>query len=397
VGTDEDLMSAAREQLADMVALRRRLHRRPELGLILPATQAAVLDALDGLGLTVQTGRELSSVIATLDGGPGPTVLLRADMDALPLAEQTGLEFASEIPGAMHACGHDAHTAMLVGAARLLAADPPPGKVIFAFQPGEEGFYGARAMLAEGLLDGGVDAAFALHVDSNAPSGFYGTRGGAVMASGDTFGITVTGRGGHASMPHLGLDPVPIACEIVQALQTYVARRVDPFAPAIVSVTRIQAGGEVLNVQPVTATLEGTMRAAGEGTRADAIASMRRLAEGIAAAHGASAELQLTPGYPVTVNNPGFARLTLRAATGLLGRSYAAEMPAPAMASEDFSYVLQQVPGALGFLGAAPPGVAQPAPLHSPTMVLDEDAMATGAALHVAFVRAVAEATATAG
>ena len=240
------LVEQAQDQLGDMVELRRALHREPELGLHLPRTQARVRAALETMGLEVRAGREAGWLSAVVEGAlPGPTVLLRADMDALALAEETGLPFASHTPGVMHACGHDAHTAMLIGAARLLQERHAQlaGRVLLAFQTGEEGFHGARIMLAEGLLDGhDVAGALALHVDPAAPSGFVGTRPGPVLASSDEFEITVLGREAPASMPFLGWDPVPVACELVQALQTLTARRVNPFTPAVVSVTGLRAG-----------------------------------------------------------------------------------------------------------------------------------------------------------
>src|SRR6266511_5724478 len=241
------ILAQARDLLHDVIQLRRRIHRHPELGLNLPRTQAAVLEAIDGLGLDVQTGTSTTSVAGTLRGAkPGPTILLRGDMDALPMPEETGLPFASEVQGRMHACGHDAHTAMLVGAARLLARcrDSLAGSVLFMFQPGEEGYHGARVMIEEGLLDGTPPptAAFALHVTHRLTAGAIAARSGPAMASGDTLQIVVRGRGGHASAPHDCLDPIPIACEIVQAFQTLVTRRVNVFDPAVVTVAKIEAG-----------------------------------------------------------------------------------------------------------------------------------------------------------
>ena len=391
---DDDLLSDARDHLPALVELRRRIHRRPELGLDLPHTQAAELDALAGLPLEVHTGTGLSSVVATLRGGAGegPTVLLRGDMDALPMPEDTGLDFASEVPGAMHACGHDAHTAMLVGAARMLAArrDDIAGTVRFMFQPGEEGSGGAPIMIEEGVLDApAVDAAFAIHITPNLPSGWVTTRGGAIMASADEFAVTVHGRGGHASTPHFAADPVPVACEIVGALQTFVTRRIDAFNPAVVTVARIQAG-TANNVIPAHAELSGTVRATSERVRTSVHEGIERLARGIAEAHGMGAEVAINRGYPVTVNNPAVAATTLEVATGLFGERAVIESPSPVMGAEDWSYVLQRVPGAMAFLGVCPPDVpdARQAPAcHSNVMRLDEDAMAAGVALHVAMAR----------
>ncbi|HEX6417058.1 MAG TPA: M20 family metallopeptidase [Acidimicrobiales bacterium] len=388
-----ELLARAGALLDDVVALRRDLHRRPELGLDLPQTQARVLEALDGLPLAVTTGDRQSSVVADLDGErPGPTVLLRADMDALPVPEETGLDFASEVDGAMHACGHDVHTAMLAGAARLLAErrGELAGRVRFLFQPGEEGHGGAAVALHEGLLDaagGGepVSWAFAVHQSPSFPSGMVATRAGALLASADELSVTVRGRGGHASMPHLSNDPVPVACEIVQALQTWVTRRVDVFQPAVVTIGRIRAG-TTTNVIPETARLDGTVRTVAPRVRADAHAAVRRIAEHVAAAHDMTAEVEVREGYPVTVNDAGAAGEVLATARWLVGDERAFDLPSPVMGAEDFSYILDRVPGAMAFLGTRPPGVApaEVAPNHSNRMVVDEAAMATGVALYAA-------------
>ncbi|RIK99985.1 MAG: amidohydrolase [Proteobacteria bacterium] len=382
-----ELRDAARAELGDAVALRRRLHENPELGLVLPETQRAVLDWLADVDCEVATGGQTSAVVATLRGGrPGPTLLLRADMDALPLREETDLPFASRHEGRMHACGHDAHVAMLAGAARVLARRRAelPGTVKLVFQPGEEGFGGARVLIDEGLLDAEprVDAAFAIHVDSSLPLGRVALRPGPILASGDLLSIDLQGRGGHASMPHLAADPIPVACEIVMALQSFVTRRVDAFDPVVVSVTRIQAG-TTANVIPPTAHLLGTIRSVSERAREAARDGVRRVAEGIAAAHGVDAKVHLVPGYPVTVNDAGFAEFARGVAAELVGEEAVVDMRAPIMGAEDFSYILQRVPGAIVFLGARPPGEAGE-PLHSSRMRIDEDAMATGIALHAA-------------
>jgi amidohydrolase len=381
------LLDEARGLLDDTVELRRRIHRHPEIGLTLPRTQQVVLDALAPLGLDVRTGTKTTSVIATLDGArPGPTMLLRADMDALPLQEDTGLSFASEVPGAMHACGHDSHVAMLVGAARMLAArrSTLAGRVVFMFQPGEEGYHGARVMIEEGLLDGvhKPDAAFGLHVGARHPAGVIATRAGAMLASGDTFQITVRGDGGHASAPHDCLDPIPIACEIVQAFQTLVTRRVNAFDPAVLTVAKIEAG-TTRNIIPETASLLGTVRTISERTRANVLDGLKRVAEGVAAAHGAAVDVNLIRGYPVTVNHDAFAERILRVATGLLGPERVQPMATPIMGSEDFSYVLQRVTGAFAFLGTRPAEGPAP-PNHSNRMIVNESALPTGIAMHVA-------------
>jgi hippurate hydrolase len=387
---DSQLLADARSVLDDAIQLRRRIHRHPEIGLSLPRTQAAVLEVLDGLGLEVRTGQRTTSVVARLAGTrPGPTILLRADMDALPMPEETGLPFASEVSGAMHACGHDAHTAMLAGAARLLARrrDALAGSVVFMFQPGEEGYHGARVMIEEGLLEGpdAPAAAFALHVTHRMPTGAIATRPGPCMASGDTFQIAVRGTGGHASAPHDCLDPIPVACEIVQAFQTLVTRRVNVFDPAVLTVAKIEAG-TTRNVIPDSASLLGTVRTVSEATRERVLEGLRRVAERVAEAHGATAEVQLIRGYPVTVNDGDFAGFVLDTAREVLGPEAVHPTGHPIMASEDFSYVLQRVPGAIAHLSTRP-AQGEAFPNHSPRMLVNESALANGIAMHVAVAR----------
>ena len=388
------LLDAAEALQPEVVAIRRRIHRRPEIGLDLPATQAVVLEELAKIGLEGRRGTALSSVVAVISGGrPGPTILLRADMDALPVHEDTGLDFGSEIDGAMHACGHDTHVAMLLGAARLLQERRAelPGTIILMFQPGEEGFAGARTMIEEGLLDaaagGGVrpTGALAIHIGTRYPTGEIHLRPGPQMAATDVIRITVRGRGGHASAPHDAVDPIVIAAEIVLALQAMVTRRIDVFDPAVVTIAQITAG-TTNNIIPETAFLFGTIRSVSEETRENVRAGVRRVAEGIAAAHGATAEVDLEAGYPVTINDPPFTAFVMDTARSLIGDDRVAEMPAPTMGAEDFSYVLQDVPGAMAFLGARPAG-QDPATApqnHSNVVVFEESAMPVGVALYAA-------------
>src|SRR3954463_11481333 len=383
-----DLLAAAYADADRTIDLRRRLHRRPEIGLHLPQTQATVLDAFAGLPVEVTTGTSTSSVVGVLHGArPGPTFLLRGDMDALPVHEDTGRPFSSEVPGAMHACGHDTHVAMLLGAARLLAGrrDELGGSVLFMVQPGEEGFHGARYMLEEGLLDAvpeaPVSGAFALHISSTFASGTINVRPGSMMAAADQWRITVRGRGGHASMPHAANDPIPVAAETVLALQTMVTRRVDIFDPAVVTVAHIEAGS-TNNVIPDSAFLEGTIRTLSAENRAAVVAGVQRVATAIAGGHGMTVDFEHVEGYPVTVNDRAAAATVLETAAALLGPQASALMAAPLMGAEDFSYVLQQVPGAMAFLGACPPGLEPESapPNHSNLVVFDEETLPAGAA-----------------
>jgi amidohydrolase len=385
-----DLLSAAYNDADRTIDLRRRLHRQPEIGLHLPRTQEMVLEAFTGLPVEITTGKSVSSVVAVLRGArPGPTYLLRGDMDALPVHEDTGLPFASEVPGAMHACGHDTHVAMLLGAARLLAErrDELAGQIVFMVQPGEEGFHGARYMLEEGLLDivpeAPVSGAFALHISATLASGSVNVRPGPMMAAADQWRMTVLGRGGHASQPHAAADPIPVAAEIVLALQTLVTRRVDVFDPAVVTVAHIRAGS-TNNVIPDTAFLEGTIRTLSAERRADLVASVRRVATHIGAAHGIPVEFEHEEGYPVTVNDVHAAATVLETAAELLGDRASCLLPSPLMGAEDFSYVLQRVPGAMAFLGACPPGMEpETAPgNHSNLVVFDEEPLPAGVALY---------------
>ncbi len=381
----EALLEEARGIADRIVALRRAIHAEPELGLMTPRTRDKVRAALADLALEWREGPSTTGLVATLKGGAGPgrSVLLRGDMDALPMPEETGLDFASTVPGAMHACGHDAHVAMLAGAARLLCAraESLAGEVRFMFQPGEEGHHGARFMLDDGLLDPLPDAAFALHVMPNAPHGLIAGRAGPLMAAADRLEIVVTGRGGHASMPHQTRDPVPVACEIVLALQAMVTRRFDAHDPVVVTVTTLEAG-TAYNVIADTAALKGTIRTLSARHRAEVAAAIRTLAEGIAAAHGLSAEVEIEEGFPVTVCDARAVDFGERVARGLAGEAAFRRLPEPIMGAEDFSYVLEQVPGAMFFLGVSHEGEDWRAccGIHSSRMMLDETVLPRGAA-----------------
>ncbi len=374
---------------ADVAELRHQIHREPEIGLDLPQTQQKVLGALDGLPLELTLGRALTSVTAVLRGGqPGATVLLRGDMDALPITERTGLGYASAVTGVMHACGHDLHTAMLAGAARILSARQRelPGNVIFMFQPGEEGHGGARYMISEGVLDAAGDrpvAAYALHVSSaQFGHGRFATRPGSMMAAADVLDVTVRGHGGHASQPHLAADPIPAACEMVTALQTLVTRRFDVFDPVVITVGSFHAG-TTDNVIPDEAHFLATVRSFSAAARSRVRAESLRLIADIASGYGLQASAEYLDGYPVTVNDTAevtFAGQTVADVFGR-GRMVAQEHPLPG--AEDFSFVLEEVPGAFIMLGACPAGRDEgSAPAnHAADAVFDDAVLADGTAL----------------
>lgn len=394
-GVASAVTAHATDTFAFAQAIRRDLHTWPEVGLDLPRTRERVLHALEGLPLDITLHTTTSGVAAMLTGDkPGPTVMLRGDMDALPMPEDTGLEYASQVANVMHACGHDTHVAMLAGAAKMLSdrrADLG-GRVLFMFQPGEEGYGGAEYMLDEGLLEvaPGIDGkpspvtgAYALHITSSLSSGVIGTKGGPIMASSDRLEIVVTGKGGHASEPFRTEDPVPVACEIVQALQTMVTRKFDIFDPTVVTVTKLIAG-TAYNVIPETARLEGTIRALSAKTRSKVHTAITTMAEGIATAHGMEASVVIELGYPVTVNDLPSAEFGLDVAEAVVGSSRVARMANPVMGAEDFSYVLEKIPGAMLFLGGTPAGVdpRTAAPNHSNRVQFDEKAMIAGMALY---------------
>ncbi|MFS0773544.1 M20 metallopeptidase family protein [Sphingomonas sp. 1P08PE] len=393
--TRSEWADAADTVFDETVALRRAIHAEPEIGLHCPLTTAKIKAALAGLPLEFREGPSTTGLVAILRGGAGRagdngrTVLLRGDMDALPMSEETGLPFASTIDGRMHACGHDSHTAMLVGAAKTLCArvESLPGTIVFMFQPGEEGHHGARFMLEDGLLgDPAPDVAFALHISPNMPSGVVVTRPGPLLASAETIHARIVGRGGHAAMPHENVDPTPIACEIVLALQTFIARRIPVQDPAVLSVTSLHAGGTAHNIIPDSAEILGTLRTLSEETRVAMHAGFKRIVEHVAAAHGATGEAWIDKGYPVTMNDPRAAAMFRRTAIDLAGEGAYQMMKAPMMGGEDFAYVLREIPGAMAFIGAAPAGsdpAANP-PLHNTRMTIDESVMAKGIALHCA-------------
>jgi hippurate hydrolase len=381
------LRAAADDIQDDLVRLRRELHREPELGLQLPRTQEKVLAALDGLPLETKTGTALSSVTAVLRGSsPGPVVLLRGDMDALPLTERSGLPYASETPGQMHACGHDLHTAMLVGAARLLAGTEFAGSVVFMFQPGEEGDGGARYMIEEGVLEAAGErpaAAYALHVTSSLlPGGLFATRRGPIMAAADALHVRIIGMGGHGSQPHLAKDPIPAASEVVTALQSFATRAFDAFDPVVITVGSFHAG-TATNIIPDEARLGLTVRSFSAEARARVTEGIGELVNGIASAHGLTAKVDYDNGYPVTVNAAAEAEFAATTVEEVYDPERFVWVPNPMSTAEDFSFVLDKVPGAFVFLGACPPDRdPRTAPFnHAATATFDDAALADGAAL----------------
>lgn len=385
-------VQAGEELLADAIALRRAIHRDPEQGLFNPKTTAKAKAALEGLPLEILEGSSTTGFVAVLRGpANGRTVLLRGDMDALPLTEETGLDFSSENAGSMHACGHDTHVAMLAGAARALSAkrDQLAGTVMFMFQPGEEGHHGARYMLDDNLIDPLPDAAFALHVSPNIPSGIFAGRAGPLMAAADKFVVTITGQGGHASQPHDAVDPIPVACEIVGALQAMMTRRVPAFDPAVLTVSRITSG-TTNNIIPEKAEMEGTIRSFSVLTRTIVHEGLERVVKNIAAAHKCKADIEISTGFPVTICDARATALGQRTAQSLFGEQSWMTLPTPVMGAEDFSYVLNKVPGAMMFLGATPEGgdYHTCCSLHSNRMILDENVMARGIAMHCAIAEA---------
>ena len=375
-GLEEEIRDCFGE---DIVTLRREIHREPELGFDTKKTAEKVLDALEGLPLEVETGVAENGIVATLKGeGDGPTVALRADMDALPIQEETELPFASEEDGKMHACGHDGHTSMLVGAVRALSQDHLRerlnGSVKFIFQPAEEGGGGGRVMVEEGVAEG-ISSIFALHLWPGLPFGKAATKAGPIMAAADRFEMTVSGRGGHGAMPHLTTDAVVIAAQIVTALQTVVSREVNPVEPAVLTVGEIEAGF-AFNIIPETARLGGTVRTLDADLREKIPERMEELARGIARGMRGDAELDYRFSYPVTRNDADAAEFALGVIGELFGEENVVELADSSMGAEDFAFFLEHVPGAFIWLG-----VGDVSGLHTPKFAFDEEILPQGSAL----------------
>ncbi len=371
--------------LGKLIRFRRDLHAHPELRFEEVRTSDQVANYLTELGLDVHRGMGKTGVVATLRGrgpqanDPARVLALRADMDALPVTELNQFEHASTYAGRMHACGHDGHTAMLLGGATLLAANPDfNGTVHFIFQPGEEGGAGARAMIEDGLFDKfPAKAAFALHNWPVLPAGQMGVRVGPIMAAANRFEIRVSGKGGHAAQPHIGIDPIPVACTIVGQLQTLVSRGTDPLDSAVVTVGKIESG-TVENIIPNEAIIYGTTRALTQETLNRLTVGLERISEHIAAAHGATAKFILKPGYPSTDNHPKEAAFMAKMMAATVGIENAFDNIPPAMTAEDFSFMLLKVPGAYGFIGngkGGKPGIS----LHNAGYDFNDDILGVGA------------------
>ncbi|CAM3935960.1 MULTISPECIES: M20 aminoacylase family protein [Klebsiella pneumoniae complex] len=366
--------------IADAVAWRRDIHAHPETAYKEFRTSEMIARLLESFGLAVQTGIGGTGVVGTLTNGQGPTIGLRADIDALPILELGAPEYRSKIQGSMHACGHDGHTAILLGAARLLSENRGfHGTIHFIFQPAEEGFAGAKAMIEDGLFrDFPMEGVYSLHNWPGLPAGHVGVSEGAMMASLDTFDIVLTGKGCHAAMPETGTDTILVATDLISALNRIVSRKITPLANAVVSVTQIHAG-DAYNVIPEEVTIRGTVRCLQEDVRIAVQNHIQALVTLIEVANGVKCELDYQVGYPVTMNHPAEAANVRKAAISVLGESKIMWNMAPSMASEDFAFMLENCKGAYFWLGAkVEERESTHFPLHSPYYDFNDDIIETG-------------------
>ncbi|NLC55587.1 MAG: amidohydrolase [Armatimonadetes bacterium] len=375
--------------IPEVIATRRDLHQHPELGYQERRTAGIVAERLRALGVPVRTGIAETGVVGLVRGHhEGATVMLRADMDALPLQEATGLPYASQTPGVMHACGHDGHTAMLLGAARVLAEtrDQLRGCVKLVFQPAEESYGGAQRLVEAGVLrDPEVSAAFGLHLWNTLPLGTVGITAGPAMASTDSFTLTLRGKGGHAAAPHQAADPVVAAAHFVVAAQSVVSRTADPLRPAVFTIGAIH-GGEAANIIPEEVVLRGTLRTLDADTRARLVERIRAVLMGTAAAHGVSGIVDHRRGYPCLVNDESACALARAAAASVVGASHVVA-PHPTMGGEDMAYYLQVVPGCYLWLGSASSADGAGVPHHNPRFQFDERALGIGVEILVRLAR----------
>ncbi len=371
--------------VADVIALRRDFHMHPELGFEEVRTAGIVAERLRSLGYEVRTGVGETGVLGIMRGSkPGKTILLRADMDGLPVHELSGEPFSSTVPGKMHACGHDGHTAILLGAAGLIAErkDELAGTIVLCFQPAEEGKGGAKAMIRDGLLeDPYVDRVYGLHLLSQAPTGVIRVKPGPVMASSDSIEIAIHGRGGHGAAPHETVDPILTAAHFITQVQTVVSRKIEPIEPAVVSIGAIN-GGTIHNVIPDDVRMLGTVRAFSPDVRKQMQPRIESILKGTCDAHGATYELQYDWRYPVTANDPVEAEYVRRLAARVLGEERSQAMT-PTMGAEDFSFMLERRPGCFFFLGTQRDRRTS-APHHNARFAIDEAALETGVRMMVA-------------
>jgi len=360
-----------------MVDIRRRIHRHPELAFEEARTARLIMDELERLGIPYRYDGVGSGVIGTLDGGAGPSVALRADMDALPVTETTGLPFASELPGKMHACGHDAHVTMVLGAAALLREQPPPGRVLFVFQPAEEKGGGAKVVLESGALDG-VNAIFGAHVGHQYVTGEIMVAAGGITAQTDAFSVRVKGRGGHGARPHEATDAIVVAALFISSIQTLISRETNPFHPSVITIGKI-VGGAAANVIAEDVLLEGSLRTTSPEGRRRIVSGLERMAKAAGDLHDAKVEVEFHYGYPPVINSVREAQLARAAALKVVGEGGVVKMDFPSMGGEDFSFYQERLPGCYVRFGARKPD--QPAqPLHSPNFTVDEDVLKVGAA-----------------
>lgn len=368
-----------RDELFDwMRDIRRSIHQWPELGYKEEKTAELISASLKKLGIKYQAGIARTGVVGRLIiDEKAPTVALRADMDALPITEDTGLPFASQNPGVMHACGHDGHVALILGAAALLKEDPPPGNVVFIFQPAEEGEGGAKPMIEQGALDG-VNAIFGSHIESHYQVGEIGIKTGVHTSYTDYFEIRVTGKGGHAARPHEAIDAVIISSQLITNLQTIISREIDPVYPAVITVGYLRSGS-VYNAIADKAVLKGTVRTTDELIRAQISDKIRRTASSLAVLNDAEIKVIYKPGYPPVINEETTTNFAISVAEKLVGRGKTIAIPFPSLGGEDFSYFLQHVPGCFVRFGAAKEGHEMMSS-HSPKFDFDEEVLRVGAA-----------------
>jgi hippurate hydrolase len=372
------LPTPSNQQIARMQEIRRQLHRHPELAFAEFATGRLIAEQLGNLGIQCREQVGRTGIVANLGHmEPGtPCVALRADMDALPITEETGLPFASETPGVMHACGHDGHVAMLLGAAALLKGIELPGRVALIFQPAEEGDGGAQGMIADGALDG-VEAIFAGHIDRNYELGEIVVQPGLISAFTDEFIIEIYGPGGHAAKPHETADSILAAGQLITSIQGIVAREVHPCFPAVITIGTIH-GGSAANVIASQVTLTGTIRTTSPETRALCIASLQRMTLALEQLHRVTTSFRFVEGYPPVVNDPAAARIAAEVAAGIVGQAKLKGQPLPSLGGEDFSFFLQKVPGCLVRFGAKHTELHD-GPAHSPRFDFDEEVLPIGA------------------